>query len=142
MLPLPPFSIDRIKLADWIELSALLSPDGNESSGDLERALKRASVLEGEGEDAIQRNILDVFCELEARSKAAREAYPFIINGSLLETKAEWKEYPAYVFCLCLSYFGHKQTKSKGQPQRWFEHLSRDAAQHYLGGEALRFGSP
>lgn len=142
MIPLPDAPTDKLKLADWIEIYALLSPDGNSSRGDLESALRTAGLFEPDGHEVIERKALEVFGELEDRAKAAKDAYPFKIDGSLLK-RLEWKEYPAYVFCLCLSYFGCKEKKgSKAFPRRWFEHLSRDAAQQYLGGEALRFGFP
>jgi len=143
MLPLPDEPTDRIRLADWLELCALGSPDGNASSGDLETALKRGSLLDEYGSEAIQQTAMEVFDELEERAKAAQIAYPFTINAPMIQVRDVWNEHPAYVFCLCLSYFGHKHKKgSRDEPRRWFEHLSRDAAQHYLGGEALRFGSP
>lgn len=144
MLSLPTKNpTDTIQLADWLEIYALISGDYNSSRGDLESALRTASLFEPEGEEAIQRRILDVFQELADRARSAKEAYSFILNGGVLTVKPNWEEFPAYVFCLCLSYFGVKQTKgSKVFPRRWFEHISRDALRHYLGGESLRFGSP
>jgi len=145
MLPLPKKNpTDAFQLADWLEIYALISGDHNSSRGDLESALRTASLFEPEGDEAIQRKILEVFHELEARASAAKEAYPFnLLDVGVLKLRAEWEEYPAYVFCLCLSYFGVNQTKgSKVFPRRWFEHISRDALTHYLGGESLRFGSP
>lgn len=140
MIPLPARPTDPLKLADWLEIYALVAPDGNSSRGDLESALRTASLLEGE--EAIERKCLEVFTELEDRQKAADTAYPFNVDGSILRS-TNWQDYPAYVFCLCLSYFGCKEKKgSKAFPRRWFEHLARDAAQCYIGGKALRFGSP
>ena len=142
-LPLPKDPTDTIRLADWLEIYALVSPDRNSSRGDLESALQTAALFEPEGNEAIQRKALEVFRELEERSKAARDAYPFSIQGSLLTAKERWEEYPSYVFCLCLSYFGCREMQgSKAFPRRWFEHISRDALQYYMGGEAVRFGSP
>jgi len=142
MLPLPDSPTDKIKLADWLEINALLSPDGNSSRGDLESALRTSGLFGSDRSEVIETKTLDVFGELEDRAKAADVAYPFKIEGSHLK-KLDWEKQPAYVFCLCLSYFGCAERKgSKAFPRRWFEHLSRDAAQHYIGGEALRFGSP
>ncbi len=142
MLSLPDSPTDKIRLADWLEIYALLSPDGNSSRGDLESALRTSGLFARDESEAIEIKALDVFSELEDRTKAAKDAYPFKIEGSLLR-KLDWRTHPAYVFCLCLSYFGCREKKgSKAFPRRWFEHLSRDAAQHYLGGKALRFGSP
>ena len=144
MLSLPANnSTDAIQLADWLEITALVSGDRNSSSGDLEGALRMASLFEREGDEGIQRKVLEVFRELEDRASAAKEAYPFILEGRVLTVRENWEAFPSYVFCLCLSYFGVKQKKgSKAFPRRWFEHVSRDALTHYLGGESLRFGSP
>ena len=144
MLSLPKTNpTDTIQLADWLEICALVSHDRNSSSGDLGGALRVASLFESEGDEGIQRKILEVFRELDDRTQSAKEAYPFILEGGVLRVRGQWEEFPAYVFCLCLSYFGASQTKgSKDFPRRWFEHISRDALTHYLGGESLRFGFP
>lgn len=143
MLPLPDSPTDTIKLADWMEFLALLSPDQNASRGDLEGALRIASPFSAADDDAIENIIIGVFYELEDRSKAAGKAYPFKIEGPVLQTGPNWREYPSYVFCLCLSYLGGKEKKgSKVFPARYFEHISRDAAIQYLGGEGVRFASP
>ena len=42
MPELPPDCQDIIALADWLELLALESPDGNSSTGDLKNALQLA----------------------------------------------------------------------------------------------------
>jgi hypothetical protein len=143
VLALPASSTDPIKLADWLELWALKSPAGLSSRGDLERALRPAALAELSNDEAIEEKIVSVLTELHDRERAAGMGYPFEIKGDLLKTKPNWKEYPSYVFCLCLSYFGCKEKKgSKSYPRRWFEHLSRDAIQQYVGGTAVRFGSP
>jgi hypothetical protein len=139
MLSLPKKNpTDTIQLADWLEIYALISGDKNSSRGDLESALRTASLFEPGGDEAIQQKLLEVFHEIEDRTKSANQAYPFRMEGGVLTVKERWEEYPAYVFCLCLSYFGVKQSKStKAFPRRWFEHISRDALLHYLGGEGL-----
>jgi hypothetical protein len=145
VLALPDSPTDPIKLADWLELWALISRKGNSSRGDLERALRAAALAELSTDEAIEEIITSVFAELHDREKAAGMGYPYGINGDLLNTKSDWEHYPSYVFCLCLSHFGCKENKgSKSYPRRWFEHLSRDALQQYVGGctVAVRFGSP
>src|SRR4029077_7272877 len=127
----------------WLEILTLISPDGNSSDGELERALQAAAIYEAD--DEVEVRCLETFRELEERAKAAKQAYPFTVKNKLLKQRGTWQSYPAYVFCLCLSYFGcPEQGHSKAFPRRWFEHLSRDAAMHYLGreGKAVRFGSP
>jgi hypothetical protein len=94
-------------------------------------------------DDSIEETTISVLTELRDREKAAGKGYPFSLSGDLLSLKPEWEKYPSYVFCLCLSYFGCKEKKgTKSFPRRWFEHLSRDAVQQYVGGGALRFGWP
>lgn len=142
-LSLPSNPKDPILLGDWLEIYALLSTDVNSSKGDLEAALRTGTIYSSP--DAIESVCLDVFTELESRTRAAGIAYPFQIKNGLVQQKGNWKDYPAYVFCLCLSYFGCKERKgSKAYPRRWFEHLARDAARYYLGEESLavRFGTP
>lgn len=143
MLPLPDSPTDPLKLADWLELLALTSPDGNSSRGDLERALHAAGLVDLPSDEAIEEKVISVMSELQDRAKAAGEAYPFETEAGLLCAETNWEEFPSYVFCLCLSYFGCKERKgSKAYPRRWFEHLSRDALKDYIGGCAIRFGSP
>ena len=145
MLALPNRPTEIVKLADWIELVALMSPDGDASGNDLEGALRAAALFPTDDEDAcIERACLEVFGELEARRRAALDAYPFDVEPPVLKMARAWQQNPAYVFCLCLSYFGDRQSGGgkRVYPRRWFEHLSRDAARNYIGGEAVRFASP
>lgn len=142
MLALPYPATDALKLADWLELYALVSRDSNSSSGDLERALRRAAVLEADRED-IERKYLEVFTELEARARSAKRAYPFKIKGALLELKSKIDDFPSYVFCLCLSFWRWKHPKGEPVfPRRMFEDLSSVAARNYVNGESVRFGFP
>jgi len=142
MLPLPSRYSEPVFLADWLELSALCAGDSNSSRGDLDGALRRAGIFDPDNEaDDIEKLVLAAFLELEQRASSAQDGYTFSISGSTLEASDLWKSYPAYVFCLCLSYFGAREGRGIF-PRRWFEHLSRDAARHYLGGEGVRFGSP
>lgn len=155
MPSLPAEAKNPLRLADWLEIVALTAPDRNSSRGDLERAIRRAGLFDGQGEDAINSICLLVFSELERRSLASPKAYPFTIKASLLQLKKDWRRFPGYVFCLCLSYFGlEKPTGKKGKkgkakkapkkshPERLFEHLSREAARAYLGGGAVRLAFP
>ncbi len=106
MLALPEDPTNSLKLADWLELTAMLSADGNASRGDLERSLRRASLFETSDDYSIERKALEVFYELEQRGTAAETAYPFDIDCGTVQTKSAWSNYPVYTFCLCLSYFG------------------------------------
>lgn len=136
-IPLPSDVADPIILTDWLELLALTVDDGNASHGDLQRALNRLGV---DGFDTI---CTDCMRELHRRVAAARENYPFTFSGTLLKSKGDWRDFTPYVFCLLLSYCDEKTKKIKGfQHEIMFEQLSCLAARNYIGGDALRFGSP
>jgi hypothetical protein len=143
VISLPCPATDVIKLADWVEVSALLARDHNASKGDLERVLRRSGILENLGADAVDSKCVDVFRELEARAITAGGAYPFESRPGLLSARRRVEDYPVYVFCLCLSFLPWKQKKGgKIFPRRMFEALSTSAAKVYLGGNVLRFASP
>ncbi len=132
---------DPLRLADWLELYALLSPDRNSSRGDLESVLRTVSIFELDDDEQIERKTLEVFLELEQRVKAAAEAYPFDIDyPGVLQLKSDnWREFPVYVFCLCLSYYPLRETRVG---PKLFEWVSCLAAQHYLQGQSIGFGAP
>ena len=130
---------NSIKLADWLELYAMISGDSDSSRGDLEGALRVASFTEISDNEAIERKILEVFYELEERASSAGIGYPFQLDGGLLRLKSSWKDYPVYSFCLSLSYFG--LTKTQNGPSL-FEKISCYAAKKYLNGNAIGFGFP
>jgi len=131
-------------LADWLELCAQLAADGNSSKGDLESALKTASLLEAKDGDALEELCLGVFFELEQRALAAGDAYPFVISGSVVSLKPQQEQFAAYLFCLYLSYFRwstERQSEISVNPWLLFEELSYVAAVQYLNGEGVLFGT-
>jgi len=128
-----------IKLADWLEIISILSPDCDASRGNLESALRIASFDGIIDSDDIERKVLDVFNELEQRESAAAHAYPFNIESGVLRLKSAWTNYPAYVFCLFLSYFGLSETRIA---PKLFESISCQAAKRYINGYAVGFGFP
>jgi len=165
--PLPALTKDSIQLADWIELQALTSGDGSANTGQLERALRRTGTFDPdapeEGEvphdsdhGLIEGKVDEVFAELEDRAQAADSAYPFEVSRAEVKTKGHIEQYIPYVFCLCLSMFGDGAKRLNIQkdddgdpaddlptyPRRLFEHIATIAAANYIGGEAVRFGSP
>ena len=143
MLELPDSPTDTLRLADWLEIYALLSPDGNSSRGDLESALRVAALYEIDDDEDIELKCLEVFDELEQRLKASGEAYPFDLDYSVLQVKSSWEDFPAYIFCLCLSYFGWTARKNEAiNPRKLFEKLSCLAAKRFLQGNAVDFGPP
>ncbi len=140
MFELPDEPINPLKLADWLEIYAILDSDRNSSRGDLERALYRAALFELDDDEAIEHKILDTFEELEQRVVATGEAYPFDLNyRGVLRLKSTWESFPVYTFCLCLSYFGLGETD---KDSKLFEQISCLAAKGYLQGRAIGFGFP
>lgn len=137
MLPLPTDMEDALLLADWLELVALSSGDLNSSAGDLRNALQ----LAGFGK-AAERFSLDALLEIEDRSRSTGLAYPFTTdNPSVIQAKGSLSDYTPYIFCLCLSYFGWKSTKSEVNPWYVFEDLAASAARSYVQGNAFQFGA-
>jgi hypothetical protein len=124
-------------LADWLELTAIQAADKSSSAGDLERELNRL------GKAYPEEIIGNVFTEIDRRERASgKDAYPFERKNTSIELKAKAGSYPAYIFCLALSYC--KWKTRKGAPENpWllFEELARYTAQNYLGGEAIIFGT-
>jgi hypothetical protein len=132
---------DALKWADWLELSAINRPDRCSSRGDLEGAFRLSGYLDSQ--EAIETRCNEVFTELTDRITSAGDAYPFSVAPSLLEAKSGVDRYPAYFFCLCLSYTGWNKEKGRGQlAARMFEDLSCLAAKSYIGGEVARFAYP
>ena len=144
MLTLPHPVTNDLRLADWLELMAVLSADKNSSTGDLERILKRSALFEAADSETIERKCLAVFSELEGRAIAAADGYPFSLAPSgVLQMRADLNSFPTYMLCLCLSFWKWRQPKGgKIFPRRLFENISRVAAINYLGGEGVRFASP
>lgn len=139
--PLPSESTNIIKLADWLELTALQSSDENSSKGDLESALTTASVIKREN---IETKLLSVFAELQSRARASANSYPFIIDGAVLKFRGDRTLYSSYMFCLALSYFGWSTKRSweiDVDPWLLFEELSAIAAAQFIGGRVQRFGT-
>lgn len=92
---------DVVTLADWLEMKAVLDPDGSAAKEDLVRALVRDGTLKKEVE---YRAIAgDVFNEIEDRKAAIAAGpttpvyatYPFELNGDLLKFTADLAD-PAY----------------------------------------------
>lgn len=158
LLRKPPSAANELEqLADWIELEALLSADGNSSVADLVKVLRRSGVVEGiessEGEEGkdkgsehSQQLANDAFAELSLREVASGGNYPFEIHASSLRIRKKALSSP-YVFLLMLSQNGRLPGKPGQQPTVLFEEICARAAEGYLGGtanraRAIRFGAP
>src|SRR5690349_15426047 len=120
--PESPFKAED--LADWLELSAIKADDKDASAGDLERELKRLGHRDPEG------LIGNVFTEIDRREESAGSGgYPFRRNNTSIEIIGRASAYPAYIFCLALSYCRWKQKKNASQnPWLLFEELARFSA--------------
>jgi hypothetical protein len=146
MLPLPSDDTDELRLADWLELRALLADDKSSSLGDLERILTREDVFGGDREP-LEVKLADVEKELEQRSWSAGGGYPFTLDGRVIRAADGWRQ-SSYTFCLCLSYMGCVQKRgSKTYPARIFEAIATEAARTYISSPgvdaaAVRFGHP
>lgn len=138
MLQLPASLEDIVGLADWLEIKALQSPDGNASQVDLEKNLRIALP-----KDRVSEIVPEVFLEIERRASSASGAYPFFFETStLLKRRKQIKKYAAYLFCLALSYFGWNQKKGeKLNPRHLFEELCCLVAENYLDGEVVSIGT-
>lgn len=133
---------NAIKLADWLEIQSLILPDGNSSKGDLQAVLQASGLFSSNEDEEIEKKIQEVFRELKLRGIAAGHAYPFNFpRPSLIQRKSEWFDFPAYVFCLLLSWTG-ETGGGYDSPAMLFEELSCIAARRYLNGQSVRFGSP
>ncbi len=131
-------------LADWVELRAVVAGDGSASRGDLESAVRGSPAFGRDSTNDRDAFIAAVFSEITDREAQAGLGYPFVLSGSQLQTKpTAWRTASAYLICLCLSWFGESRaTKVDASPARLFEALSTEAAASFIGGSAVRFGSP
>src|SRR5262249_9423407 len=138
MPSLPRLLRDPISLADWLELTALEADDRTASTADLAGALRIAN--NNDGGEAL---LVDVMNEIEQRSNAATISYPFTVeHGRVLRVDPVWTNCIAYIFCLCLSYFGWRPRRGAPiNPWLVFEDLSCLAAEQFIQGPVLKFGS-
>lgn len=152
IIDLPKERLNKIKLADWLEINALLDKDNSSSIEDLSSRLK---VEYADRETTIENLKTDVSSELLSRSRKLNKAYPFRFNGKLVEAKSkkpnrnQW----AYLFCLFVSYIGlEKGAKElnvweKQKTSDLFEKLSSLVAENFLSSkkvdaQSLQFGAP
>lgn len=136
MISIPTPATDTINRADWLELRAFFAADGNASFSDLRRAL----VAMGEEDEEVLAE--DTFIELSDRMSACGDSYPFVVDGSVLQTRDDLESYWAYIFCLLLSYHGASRDEATTEPTRIFEEVAEIAARGYVSGKTLKFGFP
>lgn len=147
IVPTPTDLMQISRVADWLELVALVADDGSASASDFEQILRREGTFDAAGRDVaarIEAHVITVFAELESRFRDDKGYYPFRVAGRLLSRveKRDVRLVP-YLFCLCMSYFDHgKNAKANGiDPRLLFEHVSCLALEGYSGGSAKVFGT-
>ena len=136
---------DPTEQADWLELKALASDDGNSSLQDLVSELRRSGstdALEDSQEALVdmrgelsEQTADAVFAELEDRSNAAGDGYPFSVDDQSIQIKPISNQADStYMFMLVLSHFGLQTCNiNKIYPARDFEEISQAAANGFFG---------
>jgi hypothetical protein len=152
---------DPTDQADFLELSCFRTADGNVSTEDLIRQLRRSGSTDAVRRPEIMGSVHDVgsevsaaiaedaYAELESRAEACggdRGSYPFELFDTVLQLKPEAVASP-YVFLLLLSQYGIAAGPRGLYGERVFEDLCREAARGYMGGaapgaQAVHFGFP
>lgn len=147
IVPMPTDLMHISRVADWLELVALVADDGSASASDFEQILRREGTFDSAGYDVaakIEAHVITVFAELESRFRDDKGYYPFKVAGRLL-SRAQVRDAKLlpYLFCLCMSYFDHgKNAKANGlDPRLLFEHVACLALEGYSGGSAKVFGT-
>jgi hypothetical protein len=123
-------------IADWLELTAVVAADGDASAGDAERELTRLNCSNYES------LLGNVFTEIDRREQAAGDFYAFERGKTSIKVRQPAKDFGTYFFCLCLSSLGWTLRKNApNNPWLLFERVSALAAESYLGGEVMIFGT-
>ena len=125
MLAVPDESVHRTKIADWMELKAIASPDGRVGFGTLvsATALTENSQEENIADEDIAEEelVLRIQDELARRRKNVGEDYPFRIDdkGRALEFITPVSEVGSvYLFCLFLSHASDRTVVPKKHARR------------------------
>jgi hypothetical protein len=147
-LVLPESSAPREHLADWLELRTLGVEGRSTSFRDVVSQYKIGGVTDSTEEyelgtdiitdedDACEALAESVFAEIAEREKACGgpgTAYPFEVNGSLVNSLPN-TESSVYTFLALLSEFGKDAGPTVGGGAKLFEDVCAKAAEVYLGG--------
>lgn len=142
-IELPPHLIPS-KLADWMEINALLDPDGSTAAEDLLSPLRAQSEIEEDqiGDSEAEILVTDIFSELRRRTIAAGKGYPFDLAGEKINKKNEHMNSLPYVFCLLISFFGVQNVQyysswKSNETTKKFEELSALAVRSLLDNQKL-----
>jgi hypothetical protein len=136
-------------MADWLELRALLDADQSASAADLRQTLVALGGDAGIGtgssravEGSEERLVIAAFAELADRARACGDAYPFVIEGSVVRAKDELTKHWAYIFCLLLSFEYTDGSEGGRRATELFEEVAEISAREYVSGKSLKFGFP
>lgn len=161
VLELPAATADAVEHADWIELEAFQSSDGNCSYTEFASKIHASGTTDAMTAPEDDENPFDLggeqsgevagnaWTEIERRHKACGGDdgyYPFELSDGAVTLLDGWKSSP-YVFQMLLAKFGHHAGPSGSYGDRLFEELSTSAGKEYFGGAANlvcaeKFGFP
>ena len=150
-MQLNPAEGNPVNVADWVELEALYSDDGSFSFEALRSQIDTDGTLFEEEAERGQPDMLphersegvaaSALLEIDRRSVIAGRAYPFDKRGGLLQLRPHFRRCIPYIFCL-LAADRDSYDRADTRLPMLFEHLTREALAEYLGGNAVRFGTP
>jgi len=142
------------KLADWLEINALLDSDECASAQDLKYILENEEERENQIEESSSSEIVSqVFDEINNRITASTDGYPFkLVDGTVIKKKTGYVKFLPYTFCLLLSYYGPDKLEygsewKKDRMAKKFEELSGNVIKGLLKNKKLKstvkiFGYP
>lgn len=137
MLPVPA-SDSATALADWVEASCLVDSIGRISESEVRAVLESATAGGPDGADW-------VWLELTKRAAVLRGDYPFLIErGSVVgpDSTSSHLVYRMLLFLSIRSSIPDAADSRVFEPAKLFEYVTTAAAGRYLGGSAIRIGSP
>jgi hypothetical protein len=169
LLSLPSLTEDDalVRMADWVELTALLNANRTASKEDLKKALLREPNPSENGttqtrtstDEYVETKVSDVFMELEDRilacgdSDPQKPSYPFVLDKTLSALKMRLNDVDSsnllYLFLLAVTrsdMSSKVRVKEKVDPTKVFEQLCADVLRCFWGGpsrhsDAMVFGT-
>jgi len=154
-LPSPREDDALVKMADWVELTALLNANRTASKEDLKKALLREPDPAEDGtfqtrrstDQRIEATVSDVFNELEDRTRACggsgprTPSYPFVLDGTLSVLSMQPNDIDSsnflYLFLLAVTrsdMSAGARVKDKIDPTEVFEQLCAEVLLRFWGG--------
>lgn len=157
-LPSPKEDDALVKMADWVELTALLNANRTASKEDLKKALLREPDPSEDGtfqtrrstDERIEATVSDVFKELEDRilscgnSEPQKPSYPFLLDKTLSVLTMRLNDIDSsnllYLFLLAVTrsdMSAKVRVQEKVDPTKVFEQLCADVLRCFWGGSSL-----